>query len=300
MASSPDTTSIPSDRQAGLVVVSGDTKNQLSHGQAMATRIYPAPKLLYPDATAAWFRFQLAANPRLFRPRTVPILTLPAKERDPSQRVEYRTSHRSSDPGTEGQCQVGRSQTDNSQTRILSAEEVKNLLRRHMLKHRETRGRRDRADGRRVREVAPSDCARAPSADRTRLHAPVRGAVPDRGSLGFLPPGRPSVGVALSRPARPAAAAAGQVRTRGRLERMVGLSDVRRAPLHTDHDGQPALVPLRPLPAVADGWDRRPPGRGRASALGAHYLCLGPAPCWVALWVGQSHLDRAPVPHRSV
>jgi len=56
----------------------------------MAARIYPAPKLLNAHATAAWFRFQIAAHPRLFQPRRVPILTLPTKERDASRRTEYQ------------------------------------------------------------------------------------------------------------------------------------------------------------------------------------------------------------------
>jgi hypothetical protein len=56
----------------------------------MATRIYPLPKSLNADATAAWFQRQMAAHPRLFQPRRVPILTWPSRERDASQKVEYQ------------------------------------------------------------------------------------------------------------------------------------------------------------------------------------------------------------------
>jgi hypothetical protein len=108
----------------------------------MATRIYPAPKWLNADATAAWFRHQMSAHPRLFQPRRVPIRTWPTKERDASHRAEWQKSHGFSDPGTEEQCQAARSQTEKWQTRILSAEEIKNLLRRHMLKHCADRSRR--------------------------------------------------------------------------------------------------------------------------------------------------------------
>jgi hypothetical protein len=55
----------------------------------MANRMYPRPKWLNAHATAAWFRFQVAANPQLFRPRRAHILTLPTKARDASQREEY-------------------------------------------------------------------------------------------------------------------------------------------------------------------------------------------------------------------
>jgi hypothetical protein len=44
------------------------TQNQLLRGQAMVTRIYPRPKWLNAHATAAWFRLQLSASPRIFNP----------------------------------------------------------------------------------------------------------------------------------------------------------------------------------------------------------------------------------------
>src|SRR5215475_14500504 len=57
----------------------------------MAARIYPRPKLLNAHVTAAWFRLQMAAHPRLFQPRRSHILTLPTKERDVAHRAEYQT-----------------------------------------------------------------------------------------------------------------------------------------------------------------------------------------------------------------
>jgi hypothetical protein len=61
----------------------------------MAARIYPRPKWLNAHATAAWFQRQMAAHPRLFQPRRVPIRTWPSKERKASQRAEYQA------PGTQ-------------------------------------------------------------------------------------------------------------------------------------------------------------------------------------------------------
>jgi DNA-binding phage protein len=88
----------------------------------MASRIYPMPKALNADATAAWFRRQMAAHPRLFQPRRVPIRTWPTKERRASQRVE---------------CQTSRSQTEEYQTSspkiepsVMAAAEVIYWLRR--------------------------------------------------------------------------------------------------------------------------------------------------------------------------
>jgi hypothetical protein len=56
----------------------------------MVTRIYPTPKWLDVHATAAWFRREMVAHPRLFQPRRTPILTWPSRERDVSRRAEYQ------------------------------------------------------------------------------------------------------------------------------------------------------------------------------------------------------------------
>jgi hypothetical protein len=115
----------------------------------MATRIYPLPKPWNADATAAWFRRQMAAHPRLFQSRRVPIWTLPSRERHVSAKAGYQAPRSQAEdaPGwpidinglPSSQGLTGQAHHFQTEIPVMAAAEVIHWLRR--CRHDRSRGR---------------------------------------------------------------------------------------------------------------------------------------------------------------